>query len=349
MAKNNPFALKFDGKNTYINYGNNYNMGLNDMTISFWANIDTGYDGINSLNFVSKTRASAQMYRYGITLINTSKTVNIFMAWGSETHINYTTDYKPEYGKWFHLTSVWDRDSMLSVYINGELTKSFNISAYKNANMISNNPFMIGAGTSADNVTPTQGIFNGMLDEFKVYNYALSQNEVKNNMLEVPKNIENYLIGYWKFDEGKGTTAFDSSKSKINGTIINPMRVEGEVDLKEVNFLIQQGVEVYSIDHNYIKLGEPTSDQQLNNWFELYGYDDIGILLEDSTRRTVSSQKEQEVYETRNIDFKQFLGNVEVKELTDVSDNVSYDSTPYKLLDDIKKINNGKFSVLVKK
>ncbi|MBU5483454.1 hypothetical protein KQI86_03875 [Clostridium sp. MSJ-11] len=115
------------------------------------------------------------------------------------------------------------------------------------------------------------------------------------------------------------------------------------------DFLIQQGVEVYSIDHNYIKLGEPVSDQQLNQWFELYGYEDIGILLEDSTRRTVSSQKEQDVYETRSIDFNKFLGNVEIKELTDTSDNVSYDSSPFKILDDIKQINNGKFNVLVKK
>lgn len=115
------------------------------------------------------------------------------------------------------------------------------------------------------------------------------------------------------------------------------------------SFLIQQGVNVYSIDHNYIKLGEPTSDMQLNNWFELYGYDDIKILLEDSTRRTVSSQKDIEVYETRIVDFKQFLGNIDIKEINETSDNVSYDSTPYKLLDDIKKIDNGKFNVLVKK
>ena len=52
---------------------------------------------------------------------------------------------------------------------------------------------------------PTQS-FAGLLDEVRLYNRALTQSEVSSLY-----NFAPGPVGYWNFDEGTGTTAFDTS------------------------------------------------------------------------------------------------------------------------------------------
>jgi hypothetical protein len=62
-----------------------------------------------------------------------------------------------------------------------------------------------------DNPTPiTTSYLNGALDEVKIYNYIRTQKQVLEDMSANAQASKN-LVGYWKFDEGGGTTAKDSS------------------------------------------------------------------------------------------------------------------------------------------
>ena len=60
-------------------------------------------------------------------------------------------------------------------------------------------------------VDPT-GFFDGKLDDIKFYNRALSAAEVRYHY------NRGGPVGYWKFDEGSGTTAFDETENNNNGT-----------------------------------------------------------------------------------------------------------------------------------
>src|SRR5581483_327008 len=66
--------------------------------------------------------------------------------------------------------------------------------------------------------------FNGSVDEVRVWNAALSQSTIANWMNEpIVSTHPNYasLAGYWKFDEGTGSTTADSSGNNHAGTLVN--------------------------------------------------------------------------------------------------------------------------------
>jgi hypothetical protein len=72
----------------------------------------------------------------------------------------------------------------------------------------------------------TDSHFNGAIDDVRVYNRALPASEIaslhtsgtaKLNVSQ-DSNLTKGLAGYWKFDDGSGTTTADSSTNANNGT-----------------------------------------------------------------------------------------------------------------------------------
>ena len=69
---------------------------------------------------------------------------------------------------------------------------------------------------------------NVVVDDFRVWDHARTEAEVLEHMAQELEGNEEGLVGYWKFNEGTGTTAYDSSPSGIHGTIANPVwRIDG--------------------------------------------------------------------------------------------------------------------------
>ncbi len=54
--------------------------------------------------------------------------------------------------------------------------------------------------------TDTNAYFNGTLDEVAIWNRSLTGTEINTSMLSRPSAVSNTndLVGYWKFDEGRG-------------------------------------------------------------------------------------------------------------------------------------------------
>jgi hypothetical protein len=69
---------------------------------------------------------------------------------------------------------------------------------------------------------------NVALDDFRIWNYARTQAEIEADMNREVSGIEDGLVGYWRFNEGEGTTASDSiaapviasSPAPANGAIL---------------------------------------------------------------------------------------------------------------------------------
>ena len=64
----------------------------------------------------------------------------------------------------------------------------------------------------------------GRIDDIRVYNYALSQNQVNSIMAGAGPGISSAVItgqpiGYWPLDAGYGSIAQDESINRNNGTI----------------------------------------------------------------------------------------------------------------------------------
>ena len=64
---------------------------------------------------------------------------------------------------------------------------------------------------------------NVALDDFRVWNYARTETEIQADMNREVSGTEEGLVGYWRFNEGEGTTAYDSSPYENHGTITAPI------------------------------------------------------------------------------------------------------------------------------
>ena len=52
--------------------------------------------------------------------------------------------------------------------------------------------------------------FNGLFDEFRVWNVARSATEIMTNYNKSLTGTETGLVGYWKLDQGQGTAVRES-------------------------------------------------------------------------------------------------------------------------------------------
>lgn len=130
-------------------------------------------------------------------------------------------------GIWYHLVGTIDSNGNKTMYINGVPSSSAAGISF-NGNI---------AGHNLKFAQRTGGYFNGQLDEARIYNRALSPEEVRQLYLFAPGPI-----GHWKFDEGSGTTVSDSSGNNNNISFAgNPTwgnaKYGGGVTLNEADYL----------------------------------------------------------------------------------------------------------------
>ncbi|WP_158264946.1 LamG domain-containing protein [Blastopirellula marina] len=95
--------------------------------------------------------------------------------------------------RWYHVVALYNSDlDTYSIYLNGEQIKSGSAALGDQAA----NYLFLG------NRTGTSDRLNATIDDFRIYNYELSEEEI----------AELYgLVGHWKFNEGAGSVAADSS------------------------------------------------------------------------------------------------------------------------------------------
>jgi len=62
-------------------------------------------------------------------------------------------------------------------------------------------------------------VMDGIIDDVRVWNRSLTPEEIQDALNQELSGGEEGLVGYWKFDEGGGAMAYDSSSSQNHGTI----------------------------------------------------------------------------------------------------------------------------------
>lgn len=80
----------------------------------------------------------------------------------------FGSNYEVVTGQWAHIVFTWNSDNTATWYINGVQTRSASFTATSNANI----EFRIGGRASSD------AFYNGLVDEIRIYNRALSAAEV---------------------------------------------------------------------------------------------------------------------------------------------------------------------------
>ena len=199
------YSLDFGGDGT-VNMGDVLDMS-GDFSISAWVVTDGSYKMI-----VMKRGQPSNYYGYMLHLENTDK----FQFQIQEDHSSdgVIASASVTTGVWVHLVGVFDAGNNLKLYKNGCLAST------------TNTDISTLTATSADFKL---GAWSDEIDEVAIWNTALSADAVAaiyngGAPIDLSENSGDYtsssnLQGYWRMNEGTGSTVADDSDNSYTGTI----------------------------------------------------------------------------------------------------------------------------------
>ena len=231
-------ALSFDGTNDYVNFGNAFTLDNvfsgagKKFTISSWVYSNSANLNKVILGKIADSNCSADEREIVLEIWPTG-----VLAFGY--YMNDLTVYQHRYSgttspfpqnEWTHVVVVYDGTintnnglDRVKIFLNG-IQQTIVLIAQQGGfpgDIISApSPFVVGCLVKSTNTPCGSFFFNGKIDEVRIWNRALTQNEIRNNMCQKLIGNEAGLVGYWRFDETAGNTYFDSQTNVApnNGT-----------------------------------------------------------------------------------------------------------------------------------
>ena len=187
----------------------NLNQGF---TVSFWVRPDE----LGGHRFAMGRRMVAAKGRFTFGLRNNS---NLFVGVGNTKKTGFAHGF--EVGTWYHLTITYAGNSAspktLKGYIDGEEIFDTTTS-WPDADNENGIPIYFGARNAIAVEGPNLGWSCG-LDEVAIFDEVKDVSPLYNKGNPVDLGSESGLVGYWRFEEGKGTTVEDLSTNNNNGTL----------------------------------------------------------------------------------------------------------------------------------
>jgi len=187
-------ALTFDGSDDYVNLGTSAFEFVGNYTVETWVNATFGSSGNFALagRIMDKGVAGGEGPTLdlfgGIRYITGDGTGMAFITAPTQVPAN----------TWSHIAVTIDVTNLVAkIYYNGALVKTQALSGDVAANPIYN--LLLGATDGAGSAT---NFFNGKLDEFRVWNRALCQNEIQAQMNCELSGSESGLMIYYNFNQG---------------------------------------------------------------------------------------------------------------------------------------------------
>ena len=214
-------AVKLNGTaSAYMSVPEGVVSGLNDFTISTWVKMDALSNWMRIFDFGTGT-SKYLFLTPQVNVTNGQSTVRYAIKnGGAEQVISYA--YTFPLNTWVHF-AVTQSGNTASLYINGDMVGSNTAVTIKPADLGITTQNYIGKSQFDD------PILNGSVDEFRIYNHALSEDQVQELIDEGPINsrvpqtitfnvIETKEIGDPDFDAG----ASASSELAVSYTSSNP-------------------------------------------------------------------------------------------------------------------------------
>ena len=224
-------ALKLGGTNAYATFGAAPQLGASTFTLEAWIRRDgpgvatlTGSGGVTAVPLITKGMAETEggtvdmNYFLGISAA-TGKLAADFedTATGGNHPINGTAAI-PADGSWHHVAATYDGTTW-QLYVDGTLDATLSVGAFTpRFDSIQHAAIGTALNSTGGVGSQTQGFFNGVLDEVRIWNYARTPAQILSGT-----NREilaaNGLLGRFGLNEGTGT-AVASSVGPVTGTIV---------------------------------------------------------------------------------------------------------------------------------
>lgn len=157
---------------------------------------------------------------------------------------NGATSIKVEQGEWHHIAYTKSSGSgEMSVYYDGVFIQSITTGV---TSMTPNNQvFRIGQYTSTY-------LFNGQVDEVKLYKAPRSADEIKADMHSYGEISNPNLVAYYDLNEGRGSTLYNRAYGSTSATDLSILGSPTWVDLKTVDTTTQAAYTILKFSRTYI-------------------------------------------------------------------------------------------------
>ena len=185
--------------------------GNSSRTVEFWAYIKTT-DWVGDKNELYYYGASGTTTAFGMDfgtnpvagMASNHATLNPFTDGGFNVDSTADLGITSSSDQWVHIAMTWNGTALLT-YVNGTLGITSNGTGGTTMLATAAGSLMIGCNPE------NKACFNGLVDEFSIWNVARTATDLKNTYKHPLVGNETGLVGYWKFDDAPGsTTAADS-------------------------------------------------------------------------------------------------------------------------------------------
>jgi len=216
LLNSNTYSLDFNGSTQDANLNNVAdNMNVSQGTVSVWGKLDSVSANASAIKF-SVTGVTAAQNNAEISYLNsTSKTIFKYKGNNVTKQVESTTAIEND-GKWHHFALTWDTDAdEVKGFLDGVLVGTAT-GLGQMTTMSGGNVFL------ARNSINTNSYWNGHLDEAAMFTRVVPIGELY-VAGQQPINLtgSSGLIGYWRMEEGTGTSIADSSGNANTGTLTN--------------------------------------------------------------------------------------------------------------------------------
>ena len=232
-------GLSFDGTDDYVSVADAAAFTESALTVSFWKK---NTNVASNSKYVTKSATNQRSW--SVESSDAGRNIRFIVSNSSSSESEYgdTPTGSMTAGEWYFVTCVFDGSGLtnaerVQIYING-VAQSVAFTGTIPASLVNNTQAVtLGGKASAAG-------FLGSLDEARIYNRALTVAEIKglydvgqsdwvNSSASQPQGtgrLDSGLAGYWKLDDGSGTSATDSSTNGNTGTLTNsPTWTTGQV------------------------------------------------------------------------------------------------------------------------
>ncbi len=148
-------CILFNGTNNYVNIPNSSSLNPKDISVSLWMYWN---GGVGEQNMVTKENS----YEYRVSSGSINYATNPWAWRGGASPVTA--------GQWYHVVAVHQGNGNQKIYING--VETYNTAS---GGDIASNASVVTIGARGGG---TWSFYNGLLDEVRIYNRALSAGEI---------------------------------------------------------------------------------------------------------------------------------------------------------------------------
>lgn len=217
FSADNNNCLEFDGTDDYVSFGNVLDRYLS-FTLEAWIKTDSYTSSSGTQIILERSQDSstaANNTNWQIALRNNGLRCKYQYGSGSNVSNTVTTSAITA-NNWHHVAVLRDNSSdEMRFYVDGVKIGTVTTNVSNSPTAGTSGEVTIGANFEQNNE------FSNRIAHARVWSTARSDYEIAHYYKRTVDSTNTNLEGYWKLDEGTGSTVADSSSNSNSGTITN--------------------------------------------------------------------------------------------------------------------------------